>query len=138
MVEGLVEDLRRDEGVRAKPYRDTRGFLTIGVGHNLDAKGLCEAAIDAQLTYDIQEVVDAIYPALPWLQTAPHNVQRVILNMTFNLGIDGMLKWPRWLKVVEEGRYQEAAAWLLKTTYAKQVKGRAVRLAALLTSVGHE
>jgi GH24 family phage-related lysozyme (muramidase) len=28
-----------DEGIRTKPYKDTKGILTVGVGHNLQAAG---------------------------------------------------------------------------------------------------
>lgn len=36
----LKEELIRDEGLRLKPYRDTVGKLTIGVGRNLDDVGI--------------------------------------------------------------------------------------------------
>ena len=36
----LVQVLRRDEGVRSRPYCDSRGFLTIGVGRNLATVGI--------------------------------------------------------------------------------------------------
>jgi GH24 family phage-related lysozyme (muramidase) len=29
----------QDEGIRTKPYNDTRGILTVGIGHNLEATG---------------------------------------------------------------------------------------------------
>ena len=29
----------QDEGMKLKPYKDTRGILTVGIGHNLEASG---------------------------------------------------------------------------------------------------
>ena len=36
----LVQQLTRDEGIRNKPYVDTVGKVTIGVGRNLSDVGL--------------------------------------------------------------------------------------------------
>ena len=41
----------RHEGLRLKPYRDTAGKLTIGVGRNLDDVGVSEAEAFALLNY---------------------------------------------------------------------------------------
>ena len=42
MLQDLIEDLKRDEGFRSHPYRDTVGKLTIGYGRNLDDVGISE------------------------------------------------------------------------------------------------
>lgn len=135
VITSLEKDLRTDEGVRSKPYRDSLGFLTIGVGHNLDAEGLCEEAISAQLRHDLERVTTSLPRALPWLLEAPEPVQRVVLNMGFNLGIPKLLGFTTFLSLLERGDYQGAARDLLLTTYAKQVKMRALRLAGLLQGV---
>jgi lysozyme len=131
----IERDLIRDEGVRAKPYKDTEGFLTIGVGHNLDAAGLCSEAILAQLRYDIRQHEAELDRKLPWWRKHPEPVQRVLLNMAFNLGVPGLLKFKETLGLIESKNYTAAADRLLTLKYAKQVKGRAVRLADLLRSV---
>src|SRR5574337_780761 len=42
----IQAQLRRDEGYRVWPYKDTRGNLTWGIGHNLTAAPLCQEAAD--------------------------------------------------------------------------------------------
>lgn len=53
----LREQLERHEGLRLKPYKDTVGKLTIGIGRNLDDKGISRKEAFALLDNDIAEVV---------------------------------------------------------------------------------
>jgi len=48
----LEQDVVAAEGWRQQAYQDHKGIWTIGVGHNLEAEGLCEAAVEAQLAAD--------------------------------------------------------------------------------------
>jgi lysozyme len=131
----LTRDLERDEGRESKPYRDTTGHLTIGVGHNLDAEGLCKEAIDAQLAYDVKtKAIGPLNRFLPWFIEHPENVQRALANLMFNLGPTRLLKFHRTLGLIRTKRYNEAADALLDSLYARQVGDRAKRVAALLRS----
>lgn len=132
----LVSDLRRDEGQKDRPYRDSRGFLTIGIGHNLDASGLCEEAIDAQLKHDLSRTFAEMDLHLPWWREHPSEVQRVLANLWFNIG-SGLLKWPVTLGHIHSRAYTQAANDIRSNTvYVKQVGQRAARLAALLDIAG--
>ena len=129
----VEKDLRRDEGVRSKPYRDTEGFLTIGVGHNLDVEGLCPEAIDAQLRYDIRtKAIEPLERYLPWYRECPDPVKRVLINLMFNMGPKTLLGFHNTLAFIKKGDYSRAASHLLQSKYARQVGDRAERLAALL------
>ncbi len=55
-LQKLYAELERDEGLRLKPYRDTVGKQTIGVGHNLDAKPISERAASCILEDDVADV----------------------------------------------------------------------------------
>lgn len=128
-------DLIRDEGRRDRPYRDSKGILTIGYGHNLEAAPLCEAAIRAQLDFDIAAHLGDLDTALPWWRDQPEAVQRVIGNLGFNLGVGRLVMFKNTLKALREGRYTDAAQGLRTSLYAKQVGARAERLAQLLESL---
>lgn len=133
-ISSLSRDLERDEDRKSNPYRDSRGFLTIGVGHNLDAEGLCDAAIDAQLAYDLQEkVVKPLARYLPWHSLHSENIQRALGNLCFNLGIGGLLEFRETLSLIEHRHYPEAAAHLLTNSrYHSQIKSRLDRIAELI------
>ena len=127
----LKEILRRDEGVRFKPYRDTVGKLTIGVGRNLDDKGLSPAEVEFMLDNDIAEVRSQA-AAFHWFANLNAARQAVVLSMLFNLGFAGFLKFQRTIAAIESGRYADAATYMLESKWAGQVGQRAVRLAEMM------
>jgi lysozyme len=131
----VYADLKRDEGRRDRPYRDSVGVLSIGYGHNLEAKGLCEAALIAQLEYDVDSVILDLYKELPWWKDQPPQVQRVLINLAFNLGIGGLKTFVNTLALIKAGKYSEAADHLMDSLYARQVGQRADRLATILRSI---
>lgn len=131
----LLDELKRDEGRRDRPYRDSVGVLTIGYGHNLDAAGLCEAALMAQLEYDVQVATTALTLHLPWWTTKPPLVQRILTNLCFNLGITKLLKFKRTLGYLKADRYTDAADALMESLWARQVGRRATRIRDQLRSL---
>lgn len=134
-LDQLVKDLVRDEGFSPTPYRDSQGYLTIGVGHNLDAEGLCNEAIKCQLDYDIHtKAVAPLDTYLPWWRSQPQSVQLAMANLCFNLGIGKLLQFKTTLSLIQSGKYAQAGTNLMQTLYAKQVGQRAVRVAELIKS----
>jgi lysozyme len=124
--------LIKHEGLRLKPYRDTVGKLTIGVGRNLDDKGISEAIAYAMLDEDIQETKKGLFEALPWAYNLSERRQAVLLSMAFNMGLNGLLGFKETLRAVETGDYHHAAECMLKSKWAEQVGNRAVYLAKLM------
>lgn len=134
LLELVTADLRRDEGERLKPYRDTVGKLTIGIGRNLDDVGISEEESAFLLANDIAKVEKQLDEKIPWWRRLTINRQRVLVNMAFNMGIFGLLGFKNTLAFVQMGDYSRAADNMLLSKWAKQVKGRAVRLAELMRS----
>jgi lysozyme len=130
--EALKDELVRDEGLRLKPYRDTVGKTTIGVGRNLDDRGLSTDEVHYLLDNDIREVEEELSARLSFWRNLSEVRQRVLMNMAFNLGIDGLLTFRNTLKAVEEGRYSDAAKGMMQSKWAKQTGARAVRLAQMM------
>lgn len=132
LTETLIADLRRDEGERLKPYKDTVGKLTIGVGRNLDDVGLSADESAYLLSNDIKRVYSDLDRSLPWWRSMSVNRQRVLANMCFNLGLGKLLGFKNTLAFMKAGQYEKAASGMLNSLWATQVKGRADRLAALM------
>jgi lysozyme len=127
--QAITTELIRDEGLRLKPYRCTAGALTVGVGRNLDAKGISRAEAMVMLANDIDEVWREVVYALPWVTGLSDARQRAICNLAFNMGISGLLQFKRTLAAIQSGRYEEGASMLLDSRYASQVGDRAKRVA---------
>lgn len=132
----LMAELKRDEGIRLKPYRDTVGKLTIGVGRNLDDVGISPEEATALLQNDIANVTKALDGALPWWSGLDEVRQRVLANMAFNMGIRTLLTFKQTLGHVQAGRYLEAAQAMLQSKWSQQVGPRAERLAVMMRDGG--
>jgi lysozyme len=128
----ITETLIQAEGLKLRPYRCTGGALTIGVGRNLDAKGITEAEARFMLANDIEEVWRAVVTNLPWVTKLTDTRQRVICEMGFQLGIGGLLSFKNTLAAVQAGRYADAAAGMLQSRWASQTPRRVQRLAAMM------
>jgi lysozyme len=137
----LRADLWRDEGVRYKAYRDSRGIWTIGVGHNIQADlglrarlsylisdGLTPADVAALLDHDIAAACHALDVALPWWRTLDDIRQDVLANMTFNMGIATLLTFHGTLAALQAHDWVAAALHMSQSLWAGQVGARATRL----------
>ncbi|MDP2848804.1 MAG: glycoside hydrolase family protein [Humidesulfovibrio sp.] len=125
----LEGQLLVDEGLRLKPYRCTAGRLTIGVGRNLDDRGITESEALVLLNNDISAFWGQLAVSQPWVLAAPEEVQEALVNMSFNLGLRGLLKFQKTLEHMRTGQYREAASAMLDSSWARQVGARAERLA---------
>lgn len=124
----LRRQLIRDEGLRLKPYKDTVGKVTIGVGRNLDDKGISEDEAAMLLDNDIDEHVADLDKHLPWWRGMDDRRQNALANMAFNLGITRLMLFTQTLDNLKRGDYEAAAAGLPLTLWYKQVGRRAVRI----------
>jgi lysozyme len=131
-LELLEQELTRDEGKRKFAYKCTAGKTTIGIGRNLDDVGLTDEEIRLLFKHDIQRVCVDLDRALPWWRDMSDARQRVIVNMAFNLGINGLLKFKNTLAAMEAGECKRAAAGMLDSLWARQVGDRAKRLAKMM------
>lgn len=128
----LINELERDEGMRLKPYTDSVGKLTVGVGRNLTDIGITRAEAYFMLNNDLDGVFADLDHRLPWWRMMEDARQRVLANMAFNLGIDRLLKFEHALAYMMTRRYSEAAGAMLESKWAQQVGPRAVRLADMM------
>jgi lysozyme len=115
-----------------KPYRCSAGKLTIGYGHNLDANGITEEDADRMLHNDILLCTLELNKFLPWWSSHPENVQQVLVNMCFNLGITTLLEFKRSLGYIRDQKYSAAAVELRKSKWYGQVGSRADELIVML------
>jgi lysozyme len=136
-MNNVREMLAYHEGRVPHAYQDSLGYWTIGVGHLIDRrKGgrLPEKIIDMLLDHDIAEHSAELYRALPWALELDPVRQAVLVDMTFNLGIHGLLGFKNTLQAVKDKRWQDAATGMLGSKWADQVGSRADRLADMMRS----
>ena len=132
----LADDLKHDEGCKLVAYQDTLGIWTIGVGHAHVAEGTVwtQAHCDAQLATDIAHAEALLDANAAWWRNLNDPRQDVMVNLCFNMGWgdggSGLSSFKNTLKSIEDADYAKAAAGLLASKWATEVKTRATRLAA--------
>ena len=137
MTEALMNRIKtqlvRHEGLKLKPYRCTAGKLTIGIGRNLDDRGISQKEAYAMLDRDIQDCEQRLLEEIPNIYNNLDEVrQSVLLNLCFNLGIKGLLEFKNTLAFIGAGDWERAANNMLASKWAKQVGHRAIELSELM------
>tara|TARA_R100001224_G_scaffold19565_1_gene9622 strand:+ start:2349 stop:2834 length:486 start_codon:yes stop_codon:yes gene_type:complete len=144
----LLDQLVLHEGLELLPYKDSLGIDTIGIGRNLEHRGLseeelvhigkdisdiCEWGITKEQAYylaenDIKIVEKEVCEAHPCVVELDEIRQRVIIDMAFNMGVPRLNKFKKMWKAIEEENYEESKIQMLDSRWANQVGNRAVRL----------
>jgi lysozyme len=126
--------LKKHEGLRLRPYKDSVGKSSIGWGRNLDDKGISQEEAELLLTNDIADaeddarrlLTDALFDLLS------DNRKAIIINMAFNLGYARLSRFTALLGALKAGQFAAAAREMRNSVWATQVKGRAEELAVLM------
>lgn len=120
VMEILRYRLKKHEGVRLKPYRDSKGLLTIGVGRCLETKGITNDEVDFLLQNDMVEAIRLVKERLPWTWDLDDNRFSVLVEMAFQMGIGGLLTFSNFLSYLLQRNYQMAALAMLDSKWAKE------------------
>lgn len=141
----LHGSLPKHEDVRQFPYDDAtgrtlktgdtiKGNITIGIGRNLSAVGVSESEMEMFADNDITAAEMAVRDLLDNFDALSDVRKAVMVEMAFNLGYEGLGEFHRTLQAVREGRWSDAARFMLASKWAEQVKGRAITLANAMGS----
>mgnify|MGYP001601436205 CR=1 FL=1 len=125
----LIDRLIEHESLRLKPYTDTAGRLTIGIGRNLTDRGITELEARYLAGNDIGIAEVDLDRNVPWWRTLNESRQEVLTEMCYNLGWPKLSRFVLFLEAAEVGDFQTAAAEMLESLWAHQVGNRAVTLA---------
>jgi len=128
----LRQQIRMHEGVEHKVYEDTEGIKTVGVGRNLEDRGLSDDEVDYLLSNDIDICVKELEQTFDWYDDLDDIRKRVLIDMMFNLGMPRLKKFVNMLKAIEAGAWRSAAVEMLDSKWAEQVGNRASRLSEMM------
>lgn len=127
----LETQLRRDEGEVLSAYQDHLGYWTIGVGRLIDKRkggGITREESSYLLGNDIAKRAAGLSSALPWTDGLDEARRGVLLNMAFQMGLQGLLGFRNTLATIQSGNYKLAAQQMLQSLWATQTPERAKRL----------
>ena len=121
-----------DEGDRKKPYVDTRGKVSIGIGRNLTDVGISQAEEDFMFGNDIAVAETTARALFTTFDDLSDNRKAVLLNMAFNIGQATLAEFVGFNAAVTAGDFDAAADHMLASAWAGEVGARATRLAQLM------
>lgn len=126
----IEDQLILHEGLRLKPYRCTENKLTIGVGRNIEERGITATEAMFLLKNDI-EAVEKELSRFSWFTKQDEIRRRVLIDMGF-MGVPRLLGFKKMIQALGADDYEKAAAEMLDSKWSRQVGGRAVRLAEMM------
>ena len=148
--ENFIDKLVTHEGLRLQVYQDTLGIDTIGIGRNLEDRGISKEELDwmdypsidhvyewgiteADAVYlaqnDVQIVEEELLRAHPCVDRLDSVRQLILMDMAFNMGVPRLCKFVKMWNAIHEDKYDVAAKEMLDSRWANQVKSRATKLA---------
>ena len=146
----LIKQLVQSEGLRLEVYQDTLGIDTIGVGRNLEDRGITQEELDTMdipnietvyeygitevdaaflLENDVQIVEEELLRAHPCVDSLDSVRQLVLVDMAFNMGVPRLRQFKKMWAAIHEEDFRTAAKEMLDSRWAIQVKSRSHKLA---------
>ena len=125
----ILDFIKRHEGLRLKTYKDTKGIWTVGYGHT--GPNIVEGVVwtlekaEAQLLVDVAQAQDHLARYLPFTQHLDPVRLNVLVDMTFNMGMAGVLKFKGMIAAITVQDWKKAAAEMLDSKWEKDVGARA-------------
>ena len=146
--QALIDQLILHEGMVLEVYQDQLGIDTIGVGRNLEDRGITdgelafmnmlraeiyeqgitEAHARFLLSNDIDIVEEELRNAHECIERLDDVRIRILLDMAFNMGVPRLCKFKNMWAGIHDGDYVRASAEMLDSRWATQVGQRATRL----------
>ena len=115
----IQADLTRDEGVIYAIYKDHLGYPTFGIGHLITSRdaeygkavgtAVSKARVDAVFQDDLDTHISQTKSLFPDLDKYPGDVQRVLVNMCFNLGKAGLAGFSNFGAAIKKNDWKTAA-----------------------------
>jgi lysozyme len=116
-------------------YEDHLGYTTIGYGRLIDERrggGITDAEAQMLLSNDIARVIGDLEYTAPVLHTLPEGVQHALVNMAFQMGVNGLMAFRRMWAALEQGDWELAAEEALGSRWAEQTPRRAHEIAGMI------
>jgi lysozyme len=148
--EKLVEKLIQHEGLVLQVYQDSLGIDTIGIGRNLEDRGISKEELDdldiptidhiyeygiteadamVLAENDVQIVEEELLRAHPCVDGLDAVRQLILVDMAFNMGVPRLCKFKKMWAAIHDEDFSTAAKEMLDSRWANQVKSRSTKLA---------
>ena len=133
-MKDLINRIKHHEGFRSRAYRCTENHLTIGYGFAIKDLDLDEDLAEEILLRKLEKLIKRVRNKFDWLDSVPHEVQGVIVEMSYQMGLSNVSKFKKALHAMQMLQWKKAADEMLDSRWAKQVGKRATKLSEVMKS----
>ena len=134
-MKDLLKRIKHHEGFRKSVYKCTEGFDTIGYGFAIKDLELDEDIAEEILMRKVEKLIKRVRSKFDWLDSVPHEVQGVLVEMSYQMGLSGVSKFKKALHAMQMFQWKLAADELLDSRWAKQTPNRAKELSDIIRSL---
>jgi len=131
MISKVKKLLVRHEGLIKRAYICQAGKITIGVGRNLENRGITEEEALYLLQNDINEAIGFL-EQFEWWEDLNEDRKSALIDMYHNLGSGRFMQFKRMLSALEKRNYEKAAYEMIKSRWCIQTGNRVYELADIM------
>ncbi len=131
--EKLAKQAKYHEGFSRKVYICPGDKQSIGYGRNLDDVGITEEEAEYLLMNDLAKAESRL-EKFSWYRILNEARKAVLINMAFNLGFAGLMKFNKTIEHIRNGNFNAASIEMLDSKWANQVGSRAIELSEQMKS----
>lgn len=144
MSESLFDRIKRHEGFCGFPKPDNQfkgAAWVIGYGCDIsqeEAKtvyrnGIGQKDAEHLLSDRLNEIEEQLFGTVPWLLGMQDEERiNVIVEMAFQIGVDGVIKFKHMLQAIHDGDFTKASDEMLNSIWHKQTPSRCEELANIM------
>ena len=134
-MKDLFKRIKHHEGYRPEVYNCSEGYPTIGIGFTIKDLYLDEDIADMILDRKLIKLIKRVRDKFDWLDDVPHEVQGVLVEMAYQMGLSGVCKFKNALKYMEHQNWERAADEMLMSRWHKQTPNRCKELSNIIRSL---
>ena len=128
----LRQLLIRHEGLRLKPYLDTEGKTTIGVGRNLTDNGISEAEAMVMFYNDVTVAVTQLQSIFPGYNDWTEARRNALADLMFWIGAASFSGFRKMISAVQSGNWSIAASEMKNSVLGSQFPSRTEELSNMV------
>ena len=134
----LIDQIKEHEGFRSTVYQCTEGHDTIGFGFKVAVLELDLDLAEEILVRKLEHLIRRVKNRFSWVNDAPYEIQDVIYNMCYQMGVSGFSKFKKTIQYLADKNYDKASKEMLDSRWARQTPNRSIELSNIVKAPSNE
>ena len=119
IAKNIIETVKKHEGFEPRPYKCPTGHDTIGYGFKMSDLYIEEDIAHEMLVRILSHKEKQMRDTFDWIDDMPILIQEVVLNMCFQMGVNGVSKFKKMIRAMKNEEWADAANEMLDSKWAR-------------------